>query len=350
MSPNDKDKILHETHKHTFTGKPIGLPLVGDQMSKEALKSIPHWNGRRIIQSEDKHDLEQRAATYEFKHRMTREDAEHRAHHEYKKDKHREAAAFHLAGLKAAQGAGSHDEAHKHGLMYQLHLKALGHDPVGAVPTDVQALAEKQDKFYKFKPHRGDAFLLQSEGDGQHSVAKSEMLSKSKSKMKKDFGGPNIPSGITASSASPVPMQKGNVVPFPKDRVSPAQDLGQPATIAGAIGSQSATKYTPPLPAPGVFPPGTKGTQIAGPAEKARAASIASLHAGIEAAYQSIKARREGRAAAEEREMQAHLSAKAKKKSLASKRVAKPKKPPTEPEKKSEDPPEMSKAAGPAPM
>lgn len=126
----------------------------------------PEWQGRKIAKDEDKHDLEQRAALYEFKHRMNRGDAEHRAHHEYKQDKHREAAAYHLQGLKAAQAAGSQEEGHKHGLMYQLHMKALGLDPMDSVPHEIQSLADKQDKFYKFKAHRGDLFLLQGKTDG----------------------------------------------------------------------------------------------------------------------------------------------------------------------------------------
>ena len=132
----------------------------------------PVWNGRKIAKEEDKHDLESRAAVFEFKHRMARPDAEHRAHFEYQQDKHREAAAYHMQGLKASQGAGSLEEGHKHGMMYQLHMKALGLDPMGPVPHEIQGLADKQEKFYKFKPHRADNFLL---GDSDQSVKKSEL-------------------------------------------------------------------------------------------------------------------------------------------------------------------------------
>ncbi len=65
--------------------------------------NFPQWNNKKIAKDEDAADLDQRAALFEFKHRMTRADAEHRAHHEYKKDKHREAAAYHLQGLKASR-------------------------------------------------------------------------------------------------------------------------------------------------------------------------------------------------------------------------------------------------------
>lgn len=125
--------------------------------------NAPKWQGRDIAKEEDSSDLDQRAALYEFKHRMARPDAEHRAHHEYKLDRHREAAAYHLQGLKAAQGSGSQEEGHKHGLMYQLHMKALGLDPMDAVPHEIQSLADKQEKFYHFKPHRSDVFLLQGD-------------------------------------------------------------------------------------------------------------------------------------------------------------------------------------------
>lgn len=163
----------------------------------------PLWQGRKIVKDDDGHDLEQRAGVYEFKHRMARGDAEHRAHHEYRQDKHREAAAYHLQGLKAAQAAGSQDEGHKHGLMYQLHMKALGLDPMGPVPNEIQSLAEKQDKFYKFRPHRGDVFLLQDE----QGVAKTE---------------PDLE----------IDLDKGDVVKFPGNP-APAVDQGQDAQVKG---------------------------------------------------------------------------------------------------------------------
>lgn len=181
-------------------------------MPKEV--KMPLWNGKRIAKDDDTHDLERRAATYEFKHRMNRHDAEHRAHHEYRQEKHKEAAAYHLAGLKAAQASGSHEDAHKHGMMYQLHLKEIGLDPVGPVPTDVGALMEKLDRFYKFKPHHGDAFLLQDEGSPT-PVAKSESLA------------------------------KGNVVAFPKDRVTPPADQGKPAPVLGRLYPQATERYVP---------------------------------------------------------------------------------------------------------
>lgn len=177
-------------------------------------KNIPSWNGRKIVKEEDKHDLENRAAVYEFKHRMKRDDAEHRAHHEYKKDKHREAAAHHLAGMKAASAAGSHDEARKHALMYQMHLDALHHDPIGPVPQDISSLVEKQDRFYKFKAHGGDSFLLQAKPE-EPEDEKHDPLDEASSK----------------DELSKAELAKGNLVQFPREKIGEARDLGQPAKV-----------------------------------------------------------------------------------------------------------------------
>lgn len=120
------------------------------------------WSGRTILDPNDAHQLEQDAATYEFKHRMPREDAEHRAYHEYQQKKHREAAAYHLKGIRASQAVGDGEEGRKHGAMYQLHMQALGLNPMDAVPGDIKSMAETApEKFYRFKAHKGDLYALQ---------------------------------------------------------------------------------------------------------------------------------------------------------------------------------------------
>lgn len=138
--------------------------------------NAPEWNGKTIVKPEDAHDLEQRAAIYEFKHRMPREDAEHRAHHEYKKDKHKEAAAYHYYGMKAAQAVADQEEGRKHGVMYSMHMKALGLDSSGPVPNDIKSLAADQSRFYRFKPHRADAFLLDKSDMNKSELEKGDML------------------------------------------------------------------------------------------------------------------------------------------------------------------------------
>lgn len=174
------------------------------------MDNAPSWNGRKIAKDEDKHDLESRAAVYEFKHRMARPDAEHRAHHEYKQDKHREAAAYHMQGLKAAQAAGSHEEGHKHGMMYQLHMKELGLDPMGPVPHEIQGLADKQENFYRFKAHRGDAFLLQDKPEKEEK--KDELVKADK------------------------------VLPMRPNPATPGQSPAKPATVTPIAPRQEARK------------------------------------------------------------------------------------------------------------
>lgn len=123
------------------------------------------WLGRPILDPDHLHDLETRSAILEFgADKLPRTEAEGRAWEEYRKDQHARAAAYHYMGVKAAQGSGNREDAHKHGAMYDLHVKALGLNSIGPVPPEVQHHVESPDKpnIYKFKAHKGDAFVLQS--------------------------------------------------------------------------------------------------------------------------------------------------------------------------------------------
>jgi hypothetical protein len=63
--------------------------------------------------------------------------------------------------MKAAHAAGDMEAARNHSLMYNLHSKALGHEPVGPAHPDVIAhLASKPSKVYKYKAHHGDQLAL----------------------------------------------------------------------------------------------------------------------------------------------------------------------------------------------
>ena len=130
-------------------------------------KELPNWKGRVIAKLEDVSDLESRSAINEFKHKMPRADAEEAAYKAHKDAKHKEAAAHHLRGIKAAQGAGDHQEAQKHSLLYSQHMEKLGLNPLDAVPDEIKGLGEKQERFYKFRPHRNDAFVLQTDKEPQ---------------------------------------------------------------------------------------------------------------------------------------------------------------------------------------
>jgi len=125
----------------------------------------PTWMGRPIAHEDHKRDLNAHSAINEFLHGMPQADAEQQAYGEYKKQNHAVAAAHHLSGMKASQGAGDLESARKHGAMYALHVKQLGLDPYGPVPSEIQThVADpKREKLYKFKAHKGDSFLLQNE-------------------------------------------------------------------------------------------------------------------------------------------------------------------------------------------
>ena len=123
---------------------------------------FPKWQGRRIVKDTHAPEIEHAAAIYEFKHLLPRGEAERRAFDDYRKAHHQQAAAHHLRGMRAAGAAGDLDEASKHSTAYSLHLHALGHDPLEAVPSEIESLVndEKRKSHYKFKAHNADALLL----------------------------------------------------------------------------------------------------------------------------------------------------------------------------------------------
>lgn len=133
-------------------------------MKKSEVKKMePLWLNRLpVLHDNHLHDLDTRAAINEFDRKMPREEAEAKAHKDYMAEHHAMAAAHHLSGMKAAQAIGNMEEAKKHGVMYGLHAKALGHDPVGPVPPEVQQHYRGDDsaKVYKFKAHKADRLLL----------------------------------------------------------------------------------------------------------------------------------------------------------------------------------------------
>jgi hypothetical protein len=112
------------------------------------------------------HDLETTAAIHQFISKHPRHKAEALAHDEYRRGQIAQAAAHHLSGMKSAHAAGAMDEAKKHGVMYSMALKELGHDPKGEVPPEVSnhlKNLETSSPVYKFKAHKGDAFTVPKE-------------------------------------------------------------------------------------------------------------------------------------------------------------------------------------------
>lgn len=124
------------------------------------------WLGRLILAPEHGAELEQASAVNEYGLKMPRKEAESAAYADYEKRQRAEAAAHHLAGMKAAHAAGDLEAAQKHGLLYSMHVKALGEEPAGPAPSSVAALLQGA-KVYRFRPHKGDHFAVQAHRQAQ---------------------------------------------------------------------------------------------------------------------------------------------------------------------------------------
>jgi hypothetical protein len=123
------------------------------------------WAGRPILHPDHGAELDSRAGIYEFQHRLPRQEAERRAHEDYRQDQHRVAAAHHLRGQRAAMALGDQKSARKHGLMYHLHARALGLNPLDPVHESIgQHLRADRggqpQPGYRFRVHGADALLL----------------------------------------------------------------------------------------------------------------------------------------------------------------------------------------------
>jgi hypothetical protein len=146
---------------------------------------FPKWLDQYpIVDADHIHHLETLAAIKEFHDKVPRHEAEAAAHGEYKKDQQAEAAAFHLTGMKAAHAAGDMDSAKKHGVMYSLSMRALGHDPVGEPPHEVaNKMAHETPKIYHFKAHAADAFSMPDKSD--HKDEAKDDLTKAEAELVK---------------------------------------------------------------------------------------------------------------------------------------------------------------------
>lgn len=140
------------------------------------------WNGNPIIHQQHAADLEQEAAMHEFKGGLPRQEAEHKAYQNYRKTQHLEAAAFHLRGMKSAQGSGDLDAAKSHGALYALHAEKLGFEPWKEPPPELKVHLDNplKERVHRFKAHRGDSFVLD-----EHKVQANEPIAKSLAKLYK---------------------------------------------------------------------------------------------------------------------------------------------------------------------
>jgi hypothetical protein len=140
-----------------------------DDKDKQKL-APPQWLGRPIVDHGHVQDLETRAAMNEFGHKMPRHQAEQVAHDSYVQEQRERAAAHHLAGMKAAMATGNHEDAKKHWALYDMHLKSLGKESIGAVPPEIEKrmMEETGEKpLYRFKAHKGDLYALHAPSKDQ---------------------------------------------------------------------------------------------------------------------------------------------------------------------------------------
>ena len=120
------------------------------------------WEGCHILHPHHSAELEQAAAMHEFASGMPRKEAEEKAYQSYRKTQHEHAAAHHLRGLKSAYGSGDREDAKKHAVLYELHMKKLGHEPWRAVPPEIALHLDNplKEKVHKFRPTGADSFVL----------------------------------------------------------------------------------------------------------------------------------------------------------------------------------------------
>lgn len=175
-------------------------------IKKNDSKRHGDWLGRPVVHPKDGDLLEMNAAIHEFQGKVPRGEAEERAHGEYRREHHLDGAAHHLMGIKIANTAQQSDDAQKHGAMYALHMRALGHDPHSDPPGEVKSrLKGEKQKLYRFRAHKADLFVV----DKQDDLKKHEM-------------------DLT------VILRKGDVIDFPGNK-APAQDQGKPAEVTGIM-------------------------------------------------------------------------------------------------------------------
>jgi hypothetical protein len=145
-------------------------------MASEHKHVRPQWAGKDIVDQDHAQLLDREAAVHEFEGKVPRHEAEDKTYGDYKRKQHAVAAAHHLRGMKVSVAAGDGREARKHGLMYQLHLQSLGHEPGGPVPDEVRQYEHVASgdgiRVYKFKPHGGDIFVL----DRGETLGKKEFV------------------------------------------------------------------------------------------------------------------------------------------------------------------------------
>lgn len=195
----------------------------------------PMWKNRVILDESHAGDLESRAAIHQFTNKMDSEAADEAAHSDYKKDHHRQAAAKHFVGMKAARASADNEESRKHFIMFNLHMKALGLNPNAALPSEIEThITNTKEPFYRFSPHKADAFLFaKSEIDGYEVLTKRSKNVRNQTR--------NLTPEQISNRLQPLKSKLG-IVEIPSARSKPALSLAGKTAIYTTTGNVDGVK------------------------------------------------------------------------------------------------------------
>lgn len=146
------------------------------KLAKSLKKEVKaNWLDKPILDEKHIPELEQKAAFYQLHDDLPREEAEKKTYAEYTKAQRAQAGLHHLKAAKMALLAGDPETARKHGLLYQLHNKALGAEGIGPAHPDIVALSgQKPEKKHPFKTHDADIFISDLEKSEERSEKKKQ--------------------------------------------------------------------------------------------------------------------------------------------------------------------------------
>jgi hypothetical protein len=125
-----------------------------------ANKNSKWLNKYDTLDDSDHQGLETAAAIHEFTDKLSRPEAEAKAHLDYTKNKALEAAAHHYLGMKAAMATNHESAAKQHGEAYARAIKYAGHSPYEAPPQKLlDLIKDNKSKVYNFKGHDADVLF-----------------------------------------------------------------------------------------------------------------------------------------------------------------------------------------------
>lgn len=131
-----------------------------DNKNPKAGSKLTQWKGRDILDPKHAEELDRSSAELEFGENLPRHQAEEKAYGNYRRARYLEGAAHHWKGFTAASAVGD-PSSREHKLMYDVYMRALGHNPAEAPPPEVKRLVPEADtRRAKFVAHAADQLPL----------------------------------------------------------------------------------------------------------------------------------------------------------------------------------------------